>query len=240
MAEVSKLTTDRLKVSKTVNTAFGAYGESIAQGLAASVVPPPEGFAAMAMRWLGESLTTAESNLRAADIAHTLEAADDAEPRTRRDLATREARNALVSASDSVRGIYGVGVSENVGLEATLPDRPDQVNHLADTVVKALRAAPAPTPLFEGASLSLETVATRIESKRLALQAALDKVALEERELQTTMSQRDQATARWSRTYAGVAMILSGLATLAGLDDLASKVKPTERKRAGIAEEGEG
>ena len=51
------------------------------------------------------------------------------------------------------------------------------------------------------------------------------------------MSARDQATARWSRTYAGVAMILSGMATLAGLDDLAAKVKPTERKRAGNHEE---
>lgn len=240
MADVSKLTTDRLKVSKTVNTAFGVYGESISQGLAASVVPPPEGFAAMALRWLGESLTTAESNLRAADIAHTLEAADDAEPRTRRDATSRETRAVLLSASDSVRGIYGAGVSENLGLEATLPDRPDQVNHLAESIVVALRAAPAPTPLFEGASLNLATLATRIENQRLVLQAALDKVALEERELQTTMSERDKATARWSRTYAGVAMILSGLATLAGLDDLASKVKPTERRRAGIPEEGEG
>ena len=34
-------------------------------------------------------------------------------------------------------------------------------------------------------------------------------------------------------------MILSGMATLAGLDDLAAKVKPTERKRAGIAEDEE-
>ena len=69
------------------------------------------------------------------------------------------------------------------------------------------------------------------------LKDALDAVAREERELQSTMSQRDEATARWTRTYAGVATILSGLAILAGLDDLAAKVRPTERKRAGIPEE---
>ena len=77
-----------------------------------------------------------------------------------------------------------------------------------------------------------------IETKRLVLKDvlkdALDAVSREEREPQSTMSQRDNATARGTRTYADVAMILSGMATLAGLDDLASKVRPTERKRAGI------
>ena len=214
-----------------------AYGDPIAQGLAKSALPPPEGFVTTAMTWLQGSLRAAEDNLRAADIAHTLEGADDAEPRARRDVVTRDARNVLVSASDSVRGVYGLGVSENLGLEATLPDRPDQGNHLAKSIVIALRAASAPTPLFEGVSLSLESLASRIESKRLALQAALDDVIREDRELQKTMSDRDQATARGSRTYAGVAMMLSGMATLAGLDDLASKVRPTERRRAGIVEE---
>ena len=112
-----------------------------------------------------------------------------------------------------------------------------QVNHLAASIVDSLRAAPAPTPLFEGVTLSLEALAGRIEAARLPLEAALNDVSREERELQSTMSERDKATARWSRTYAGVAMIVSGMATLAGLDDLAAKVKPTERKRAGIAEE---
>ena len=94
----------------------------------------------------------------------------------------------------------------------------------------ALTSHAAPASLLAGATLDLATVAASIESQRAALKEALETVAREERELQKTMSDRDNANARWTRTY-------SGVATLAGLDDLASKVRPTERRRAGIAEE---
>ena len=240
MADVSKLTTDRLKHSMNVAAGIDVHGEAIARGLATSPLAPPEGLVLTLFAWLKGTLAATEGNLREADIAHAVEATDDAEPRSRRDLAARQARIVLVSASDSVRGIFGEGVSRSLGLETSLPDRPDQVNHLAEGIVKSLLAAAAPTPLFEGASMSLEALAARIEAARRPLQAAINDVSREERELQATMSERDKATARWSRAYAGVAMIVSGMATLAGLDDLAAKVKPTERKRAGIPEEGEG
>ena len=188
------------------------------------------------MTWMRGVVDASDENLLEADLAHALEGDDDEGPRLRRVASERELRDAMLSGSDAVRGVYGRPFSKLVGLDTALAGRADQLQHQADRIVRALTTNPAPAPIHEGAHVNLAAVAASIESKRAALQATLDKVALEERELQTTMSLRDQAAARWTRTYSGVAMILSGMATLAGLDDLASKVKPTERKRAGIPE----
>lgn len=240
MAEISKVTTDRLKISGTLIAAFDGQGGTISTTLHASPNAPPAGLALSIMTWLRGAVEASGTNLREADLAHALEGDDDEGPRLQRVASERELRDAMLSGSDAVRGVYGRPFSKIVGLDTALAGRADQLQHQADGIVRALTANPPPAPIHEGASVNLASVAASIESKRAALQAALDKVALEERELQTTMSLRDQATARWTRTYSGVATILSGIAILAGLDDLASKVKPTERRRAGIPEEGEG
>jgi hypothetical protein len=237
MADISKVTTDRLKVSGTLIAAFDGQGGTISTALEASPNAPPAGLAVSIMTWLRGAVEASGDNLREADLAHAMEGDDDEEPRRRRVASERELRDALLSGADAVRGVYGRPFSKLVGLDTALAARADQLQHQADGVARALTTNPAPAPLHEGASVNLAVIAANIESKRAALQAALDKVALEERELQSTMSLRDQATARWTRTYSGVAMILSGMATLAGLDDLAAKVKPTERKRAGIPED---
>jgi hypothetical protein len=237
MTDVSKVTTGRLKVGASVIAAFDAQGGAIATAVEASPNAPPAGVALAVIAWVRGALHNANEGLRAADLAHALEGDDDHAPRLRRDTLTRELRAALLSGSDGVRGVYGRSFGRGLGLEGALPERPDQLLHHAESVLRNLATHTAPEPEHEGSSFDLPRFAARVEGKCVALKEALESVSREERELQTTLSQRDQATSRWLRTYAGAAMILSGMATLAGLDDLAAKVKPTERKRAGIAEE---
>lgn len=239
MTEVSKVTTGRLKVGKSVVAAFDTQAETIVTALEAGPNTPPAGVARGVLAWLRGALHDANEGLREADLAHALEGDDDHEPRLRRDTLARELRAILASGSDGVRGVYGHVFSRGVGLETALPERPDQLLHHAESVVLNLASHVPPETEHEDSSFNLPRFAARIEAKSAALKAALESVTREERELQTTMSKRETATARWLRTYAGTAMILSGMATLAGLDDLAAKVKPTERKRAGVPEEEE-
>ena len=96
----------------------------------------------------------------------------------------------------------------------------------------------APAPITEGVRVDLGVLAAGLESRASRLDDALSSVRREEREAQSSLSSRDQAFARWERTYAGVAEVLTGLCTLAGLDDLAAKVRPTARRRAGAGEGG--
>ncbi|MEO7590613.1 MAG: hypothetical protein ABI134_05340 [Byssovorax sp.] len=54
------------------------------------------------------------------------------------------------------------------------------------------------------------------------------------REAEQALTKRDAAVAAFEPVYTGVADIAAGLLELAGQGDLASRVKPTVRRRAGL------
>jgi hypothetical protein len=58
----------------------------------------------------------------------------------------------------------------------------------------------------------------------------------EEREGQTAMNARDDAETKLRRTYSTVADMFTAYASMAGLDAVADRVRPTARRRAGLPE----
>jgi hypothetical protein len=56
----------------------------------------------------------------------------------------------------------------------------------------------------------------------------------EEREAEQALTKRDAAVAAFEPVYTGVAEIAAGLLELAGQGELAGRVKPTVRRRAGL------
>ena len=128
------------------------------------------------MTWLRGVVDASDENLLEADLAHALEGDDDEGPRLRRVASERELRDAMLSGSDAVRGVYGRPFSKLVGLDTALAGPADQLQHQADGIVRALTTNPAPAPIHDGAHVNLAAVAASIDSKRAALQAALDKV----------------------------------------------------------------
>jgi hypothetical protein len=236
--QVSKGTADRLKISRAVGAALSTHEGVIEAGLDNFGIKLPKGVAISGLfGWLGTTLGGAESTLDAADLAHMAELADDDEPRARRDASVTAARGALLSASSAVSGVLGDSYAKKVGLLAPLAERPDmllkQITHVADQ----LGEHAAPKSALEGATLDPKKLAASLGDVRDALKTALGDVAREDREKQTSMSARDAASARFTQVYSGVASILAGFCWLAGLDDLADSVRPTERKRAGMADE---
>lgn len=71
---------------------------------------------------------------------------------------------------------------------------------------------------------------------------ALDDVEREKREAQATLSAKDAQVARWPVVYPGSADVVAALFVMGGWPELAEKVRPTARRRAGTpeAEDGQG
>jgi hypothetical protein len=72
------------------------------------------------------------------------------------------------------------------------------------------------------------------------LATGLDHIERERREAQQTLLQRNTASSEWARVYAGVGDAFVALASLAGFDDVAQRIKPTARRRAGRPESSDG
>ncbi|AKF11355.1 hypothetical protein [Sandaracinus amylolyticus] len=238
MTEVSKTVADHLAISEQVLQAIEVLGGKVAEGIASGARIPRDVVLSAVIAWLGTHLRSAHDALRDADLEHAAELQDDRAPRDARDQITADLRGALISASSVVRGAYGESFSTAAGLEAAVEKRPDLVAAQAHRIARALRAGRAPATITEGVRVDLAALASSLEARASRLDDALSIVRREEREAQTAMSARDAALARWERTYAGVAEIFTGLCTLAGLDDLARKVRPTPRRRAGLPDDG--
>jgi len=236
MVDVSKTVADRLTYSEQVIQAIEVQGAAVIGGITSNVGGqfPRDVVVSAVIAWLGSHLRGAHDALRSADLAHNLELTDDAGPRRERDEATTALRQQLIAASNVVRGAHGDAFSTAVGLEAALEERPDLLLTQGRSIVGALRGTAAPAVQTPGVRLDRAALTDAIEVTAARLADALTTVRREEREAQSTLSARDQAMSRWARVYAGVGEVFSGLCTLAGLDDLASKVRPTARRRAGI------
>ena len=59
------------------------------------------------------------------------------------------------------------------------------------------------------------------------------------REAQLTLKARNEAVGIWNAVYQGVADVVTGIFELVRRADLADLVRPTARRRAGVAEQGD-
>jgi hypothetical protein len=163
--------------------------------------------------------------------------ADDAAPRTGRDESGANVRARLIGLRDTLTGLYGPAILAEYGLNAETPTAPDLLLQRAASVEKLLRKRPIiETPRQPGVTLDLTALANAVKADAGRLQEKLGDVEREEREAQLTLTVKQEATAKWSTAYQGVADTITGLYEIAGRADLADRVRPTARRRAGLPE----
>ena len=117
---------------------------------------------------------------------------------------------------------------------------PEDAQVLLNTTKNAanlLRSRPL-TEVSRNKSLKLDPIAAAddLDAHHAALTKSLEDVEQEKREAQITLSAKDGQIARWSVVYSGTADAAAGLFVLAGRPELAEKVRPTARRRAGTPE----
>jgi hypothetical protein len=133
---------------------------------------------------------------------------------------------------------YGPIVAGAYGLGATLPNDASGLLLLAGNVEHLLRSRPL-TESAKNQSLKIDATlaANDVRDCAAALHTALGNVEQEKREAQLTQGAKNDAMATWAQTYPAIADGAAAFFALAGRTDLAQRVRPTARRRAGLPDE---
>lgn len=243
----SKLVTDREKSARAVAAAAETHAAAIATGMKDALTAHlrqgesmPDG--ALLARLIGRKILADNAALSTADHAHEKELADDEGPREDRDAAAAKTRSLLVDLRAAVEAAYEARGLSLLGLSDAVPVDPSVLATTAGNVLKALEDADLklPKPRRAGLKLDRKAFAEELGAELPALQKALQKVAKEDREKEATQRAKNEAMAKNDVTFANGAGWLAASCQLAGLADIAAKVRPSGRKPGQTAAEEDG
>lgn len=238
--KVSRMVADRVTISRTVTSAVELHGPEVAPALEKALFPagaPQNLTIAGMLTALGALLDSTTTRVLEADQAHAAELADDPAPRAARNDHVAEIRDFLSTLRSNLGRNYGETVPAAYGLGSVLPEDPAALLLLAGNVEKQLRERPL-TEAPKKQSLKVDPIAAADDLKASAkeLKSALDDVERERREAQLTLGAKNDAISEWGTNYSGVADAVAALFALARRPDLADRVRPTARRRAGLLE----
>jgi hypothetical protein len=186
------------------------------------------------------ALDRTTAGMAQADIDHAQELADDEAPRLSRDTAMTSLREQMMGLRGTFTTVYGAGILGAYGLGGDTPDDAELLLQRATHTAQLLKSRPiTEKPRQLGIIIDAAALATALETTAQQLRTALADVRREEREAQLTQARRDEAIARWNQHYQGVADTITGLYELAGRAELADRVRPTARRRAGMTEDAD-
>jgi len=231
----------REKSGRSVIAVADAHAKAVGDALTAVMKPHmKKGEAAPAfaslMTLACDMLGAARDHMVAKDEAHEAELTDDAPVREQRDKAAAAAYSQLVELREMLTGMYGAPAASTV-LSGTTPEDPVVLARFAGEVATNLTRATFPAPRIKGAKLDPEQTAEALRDKRAALEQTLKNVQREVREGHATLAAKTAAIATYDDVFAGTATMLSGMLRLAGMPDLAAKVRPSTRRPGQTAEE---
>jgi hypothetical protein len=241
--KLSKMAASRLAVTATVTSSASVHGSQIAETLHAALFPEGPHKPELTQKFveaLGLYLDRAALEVQEADLRHAAELLDDEEPRQRRDALAAQLTASLLGQRDTVAALYGGETVRSYGLADALPTQPAQLCQRARVVLALLRKQPiAAKPLRTGVTVKATALADELDPLIEQLGAALDDVQRESREAQLTQERKTHAAEAWQTAYQGVTYAFYGLYLLAGRKDLADRIEPTARRRAGLPEDGD-
>lgn len=240
---ITKLVTSRVAVSRTVLSSVEVHGAEVAARLSDILFPngaPPTLTVADILTALHGALGRATFAMADSDVAHAQELADDEAPRAAREAAIATLREQLIGVRAAFTSVYGPGILGAYSLTGETPMDPELLLQRAASTARLLASRPVTEkPRQPGITIDAPSLATALDATAQQLRAALADVRREEREAQLTQARRDDAIALWNQRYQGVADTITGLYELAGRVELADRVRPTARRRAGLMEEAD-
>jgi hypothetical protein len=240
MADVSKMVSDRLAITRTVVSSIEVHGAEVSDALEKILFPdgPPAHLTvAMVLTALGASLQRSANELRDADLVNAAELADDDAPRAARDQGIINLRARLISIRGTLSSVFGNAVLSAYGLAGETPEDADLLVHRATNAADLLAKRPlVEPPTQSGVAVDAVALGLSLEKPITQLTSALADVKREEREAQLTLKARNAVAAAWNTRYQGIADTATGIYEAVGQADLADRVRPTARRRAGVAE----
>lgn len=238
---VSRMVADRVAITNTVVSAIKIHGPEIAAVVEKALFPsgPPNNLKVSdVLTALGAHLERTTSALVEADRAHTGELADDEGHRSSRDERAVDLKDLLGTLRANLSRSYGPMVAGAYGLGAALPDDASALILLAGHVENFLRSrALTEQPKNKSFKVDPLLAADDIHDAAEALRTALGNVEREKREAQLTQGAKNEAMTAWSTAYPAVADGAAAFFSLGARSDLAQRVRPTARRRAGLPDD---
>jgi hypothetical protein len=247
----SKGVLDRQRVGKAIVAAADTHAQEVGERLNDDLsVILAEGetltdFKTLQLH-LGRYLKMRLDALVAADEAHVQELDDDQDPRLRRDEAAELLYQKLIEVRDTVNAVFGSErAGKLVGIEGDTPRDPLVLHRHATRILDRLRAPDAELPpqRLRGVQLDPVVLAEELQPATDLLAEALADVDREQRETETTLTLKTEATEAFDRAVRGVGRILQGCDELADFPEFAEKIRlsRTHRgSRSGASEDEEG
>jgi len=237
MREITKLVASRQSNAQAVITAIEVHVKAAAPQVSALVFPlgaPKNLTVELFIDALGKVLAAHTEAMGAADRALADELGDDQPYREARDAARAAVREALIDCNSSVSGAYGASTVHAYALDGALPAADNLLLQQAKVVYTALAKGAPKGAAKKGHKLDFAVLAEELQIHIVALEASLKDVKREEREAEQALTRRDADVASFEPVYTGIADIAAGILELVGQSELANRVKPTVRRRAGL------
>ena len=177
-----------------------------------------------------------------ADEACRAELTDDPPARRRRDGAAAAVYGHIVTVRQTVRGILGADREADVlGLRGRTSETPLVLQRQAQRLLRSLEEHrdELPAPRLRGIELDLAPATEALRAGLAELTAALRDAEVERRQAEKARQRRDQALEAYDDLVRWVAGLLKGCYEMAGLPELARRIRiSTPKRRAASAVSG--
>ncbi len=239
-----KTVTDRIQSCKTVLGALDAFGDRLVGELCGSFDPlladgqvtPFETQLELFKKKLTLDLDAVVSSAR----AYRDQRARETLFRGRRDKQVTEVNSDVVGLRRAFTGIYSEEKLAEFGFARRTPQQPGElveqathlVTHLDDPDLDLSGAR------FDQFKVDVPELARKLVGSVEKLQIAIDEVVREERRAEAMKLAKDEALEKYNRSFLWIARTLESLFQLAGLEEVAKRIRPSSR-RAGVTEKVE-
>jgi|JI10StandDraft_1071094.scaffolds.fasta_scaffold184641_1 hypothetical protein len=236
---VSKAVNDRQKLANDGVSWADVHGASIAAAviarLGAECDPAPM------IRKLVKELQAATKALVEGDEAHSLEVADDAEPRARRNEFGAKVARTLQDARSVIEPAYGAAGLAALGLNVVLPKEFRQLERVGKRFIELAKADgfKLPKPKREGTEVRVSVFVKELEPNFKAYQKALADVQREESEFDATLLTKNTSLATFNKVFGDFVDAMSTFARLADMSELSDKLPSLWWRASGGGDEGE-
>ena len=240
MSSISQRTGSKSAIQRTIAAALLANRGALEERLKALLFPdgaPPEVDLGLVLESIVRVLGRDARAFEAVDQRVADETSQDRALREARDEAVGELRESLIGAHSFLEGVFGLNAAREMGLRGQTPENPDQLMAFARNVVRRMRggldrfqtrisiAPPDIGPL-------VDDIQARLEKR----EGIIEDLVVDLKETEDAQNERNQALNAWNRHYVPVASIMENLFRLAEMPRHAERVRPTNRRRAGLPE----
>lgn len=174
----------------------------------------------------------------AADDALAAELGDDKALLEARDEAYATVHDKVVGLRATLSTMFGESALSSLGLAGQTPSDAAMLVRVGAALAANLPEARLGRPRLAGMSFDAKAVAKDLAPDVKELDRAVSAVTRDQRENQAALMERDRAWDRSRQTFAGAANFASALFSLAGLPELARRVRPTGRNPGTVADDG--